>query len=319
MLGAMNRTRRALVKSLRTNLEPDARFRLERARLRARQASHVPALLAGGSLTRPIFVVSAPRSGSHLLFGILRASSRLRTWRPSEAHEVWEADHHPALRGWDSNVLHASDVTPSSAARIRRTFFLVAGSRHRLLDKTPRNSLRLPFVDAIFPDAVYVFLHRDGRDNVNSLVNAWRSPRYRTYELPEPHAIPGTDRRWWKFVLYPGWRADRGGPLEVVCAKQWTVPNEHILRARRTLPQARAIDVRYEDLVDRPVEEVARLLEFLELPFEPALRARAEAVRTTPVNVVTPPERGKWRRENPAEIERVSDLIAPLMEKLGYP
>jgi hypothetical protein len=318
MLGVMTPSRRALIKSLRTNMQPDMRFRLERARLRARQASHIPALVAGGRLTRPIFIVSAPRSGSHLLFGVLRASSRLQTWRPSEAHEVWEADHHPSLRGWGSNVLDASDVTPSSAARIRRTFFLVSGPRHRLLDKTPRNSLRLPFVDAIFPDAVYVFLLRDGRDNVNSLINAWRSPRYRTYELPEPHRIPGTDGRWWKFVLYPGWRDDVDGPLEVVCAKQWSLPNSHMLRARRDLPPRRCVGVRYEELVERPVDVVARLLDFLELPFEPVVRARAEAVATTPVNVVTPPERGKWRRENPAEIEAVAGLIAPVMAELGY-
>jgi hypothetical protein len=33
---------------------------------------------------------------------------------------------------------------------------------------------------------------------------------------------------------------------------------------------------------------------------------------------VTPPQRGKWRRENPAEIESIADLIAPTMERLGY-
>ena len=314
----MAASRRALRKSLRTNFDPGLRFRAERVLLRAQQASHLPALWMGGRTRRPIFIVSAPRSGSHLLFTILRRAREVATWRPSEAHEVWEADYHPALRGWTSNVLEPDDLTPQAAARIRRTFFLVTGPHTRLLDKTPRNSLRLGFVDAVFPDAVYVFLQRDGRDNVNSLLNAWRSPRYRTYRLPEPHSIPGTDPRWWKFALYPGWRADTSGPLEVVCARQWSTANEHIEAAAARLGPSRYTRLRHEDLVERPVEEVGRLMGFLELDYSARVREAAEAVKTTPVNAVTPPERGKWRRENRREVEAVEDLIAPMMRKLGY-
>lgn len=311
-------SRRAIKRSLRTTVDPGLRFRVERVGLRARQAAHLPALLAGGRLRRPIFIVSAPRSGSQLLFGVLRTSDRLASWKPSEAHEVWEADYHPALTGWRSNVLDASDLTPDSARRIRRSLFLVAGQRRRLIDKTPRNALRVGFVDAVFPDASYVFLQRDGRDNVNSLINAWRSPRYRTYALAEPHHIPGVDPRWWKFVLYPGWRDDLHGPLEVVCAKQWSLSNEHILRALQAVDERRRLRVRYEDLTERPVEEIERVMRFLELPYDDELRATARATKTTPVNVVTPPERGKWRRENPGEIAAILPSIAPLMSELGY-
>jgi len=297
-------------------LDPDMRFYLGRARMRIKQVAHIPALLAGNRVRRPIFIVGAPRSGTHMLFLILRESSKLDHWRPTEAHEVWEHDYHPAFRGWDSNVLSASDLTPEAAARIQRRFFLVTGPRRLLLDKTPRNSLRVPFVDAVFPDARYVFLKRDGLENVNSLINAWRSPRYRTYELPVPHSIPGTDRRWWKFVLYPGWREDLAGPLEVVCARQWLTCIEHLLDAAQMIGPARWIEVSHEDLVDDPTGTVGRLLERLELPYEERVKQRAAASRTTPVNIVTPPERGKWRRENPDEIEAILPLIKPTMDRL---
>ncbi len=278
----------------------------------------MPGLLTGGKLHRPTFVIGAPRSGTMLLYSILRSSKDLTHWRPSEAHEVWEADYHPALRGWESNVLDASDVTPEAAARIRRTFFLVAGNNRRFIDKTPRNVLRVPFVDAIFPDALFVFLQRDGRDNVNSLINAWRSPRYRTYRLEQPHSIPGVDPEWWKFVLYPGWRDDLTGPLEVVCARQWVISNEFILRAFDSVERERWTRIRYEDLVERPVKETERLMEFLELPYGDEVRRAAEASKTTPINVVTPPEQGKWRRENKKEIDAVLPLIQPTMARLGY-
>ena len=309
--------KKALRKSLRTNFNPGPRDYLNRVLLRGRQAAHLPALVTGGNLDRPIFIIGAPRSGTSMLYAILRSSSKLRHW-PGEAHEVWEADHHPALRGWDSNVLTAADADPRSAERIRRSFFLVTGANKRLIDKTPRNALRIPFIEKLFLDAHYVFLQRDGRDNINSLMNAWRTPRYRTYALPDPHSIPGVDRNWWKFTLYPGWREDATGPLELICAKQWKVSYDYALEGLRNVPQRRQVTVRYESLAEHPEDEVGRILGFLELPYESAIREKAEAARSKPVNVVTPPERGKWRRENPNEIENVLPLIQPTMEALGY-
>ncbi|MDP9234505.1 MAG: sulfotransferase [Actinomycetota bacterium] len=308
---------RQLRKSLRTDFDPSLRLRARRAAFRLRQLSHLPGLLAGGDLERPIFIIGAPRSGTSLLYSILRASSLVANW-PGEAHEVWEADYHPAMRAWDSNELGADDVTAAAAARIRRRFFLAVGGQRRLLDKTPRNSLRVPFVETLFPDASYVFLKRDGRDNVNSLINAWRTPRYRTYRLPQPHSIPGVDPQWWKFVLYPGWRQDTAGPLELVCAKQWVASNRGAMEASAAITKDRWIEVRYEDLVDRPESEIARVLDALGLPYEEKVRERAAAIRSTPINVVTAPEPGKWRRENPHEIDSVLWLIEPTMRELGY-
>lgn len=308
---------RELRKSLRTDFTPSFKLRAIRGIFRARQAAHLPALLAGGSVHAPVFIIGAPRSGTSLLYTILRTSGALAHW-PGEAHEVWEADYHPALRNWESNALDASDIRPEAAARIRRSFFLTTGNRKRLIDKTPRNSLRVPFIAALFPDACFVFIQRDGRDNINSLINAWRTSRYRTYRLPAPHSIRGVDPLWWKFVLYPGWQEDSAGPLGEVCARQWTVSNEMALDGLEALGDSRSVRVRYEDLVERPIDEVGRVLEFLALPYEDSIKARAATIASTPINIVTPPERGKWKRENPAEIGAIRDLIAPTMKRLGY-
>jgi LPS sulfotransferase NodH len=308
--------KRALRKSLSTNFQPGPRHRLNRVILRTRQAVHLPGLLTGAQIDKPIFIIGAPRSGTSILFSVLRSSSALAHW-PGEAHEVWEADHHPALRGWESNALDAADADPETITRIRRSFFLVAG-RKRLIDKTPRNALRVPFVDAIFPDGRFVFLMRDGRDNVNSLINAWRTPRYRTYLLPEPHGMPRADPRWWKFVLYPGWKTDTHGPLERVCARQWVASNEFALDAFEGLDPTRRIDVRYEDLVADPTNSIRSVCERAEIPIDERLLDQAKALNRTPINVVTPPEAGKWKRENPQEIAAIEDLIEPTMRRLGY-
>jgi hypothetical protein len=313
----MTQDKKDLKRSLRTDFDPSAKLRLIRAAHAAKRLRNVPGLLMGGELSQPVFIIGAPRSGTSLLYAILRKSSSLKHW-PGEAHEIWEADYHPALRNWESNRLTAADMDDEAAARIRRAFFLVTGKKHRLLDKTPRNALRVSFVNALFPEARFIYLKRDGRENVNSLINAWRTPRYRTYELPEPHAIPGVDPRWWKFVLYPGWRDDRNGPIERVTANQWIHSNEHAMDDLQVVDSNRWVELRYEDLVDEPVAEVERVMTFLGLAFEPAVREKAAATSSTPINTVTPPERGKWRKENPAEIESIVSLITPTMEKMGY-
>ncbi len=308
-------SKREVRKSLRTNFSPGPRDYLNRVLLLGRKGLHLPSLVLGGRLSQPVFIIGAPRSGTSLLYSILRSSSRLAHW-PGEAHEVWEADFHPALTGWHSNALGRDDARGPEAERIKREFLLVAGTRKHLIDKTPRNALRVSFIDELFPDARFVFLTRDGRENINSLINAWRTKVYRTYLLPEHHSIPGVQPEWWKFTLYPGWLQDTEGPLEVVCARQWHLSYDSALLAA---PEGeRWITIRYEDLVADAVGEVGRVAAALGLPFEDEMRAKAASVSTTPINAVTPPEPGKWRRENPREIEAILPLIAPTMGRLGY-
>jgi hypothetical protein len=282
------------------------------------QVVNVPSYLAGGTLHSPVFIIGAPRSGTSMLFSILRRSRGLSNWASSESHEVWERDLHPSLRGWRSNVLRADDGDAAVRRRIKRSFFLATGPHKRFIEKSPRNALRVDFIDSLFPDAQYVFLTRDGRENVNSLINAWRTSRYRTYALEHRHSIPGADPNWWKFIFYEGWEQDRSGPLEVVCAKQWVHSNEHALEAFEKIRRDRWLKVAYEDLVGDPVGVSRGITNFLGLEFEDQVRLQAEASKTKPVNTVTPPERGKWRRENPREIEAILPLIAPTMKALGY-
>jgi hypothetical protein len=125
------------------------------------------------------------------------------------------------------------------------------------------------------------------------------------------------DPEWWKFTLYPGWRDDIDGPLEVVCARQWKSSYDCALDALEGI-EGRVHRVEYESFVADPVAGTRAICSFLELPFEEAVATKAAEARSKPVNVVTPPERGKWKRENPTEIESVLPLIRPTMERLGY-
>lgn len=187
----------------------------------------------------------------------------------------------------------------------------------RLLEKTPENCLRLPFLLALFPDARIIYLTRGGPDNVNSLMEGWRQPHiFSGYQVPQPVRIPGDTRGRWAFTLIPGWQKLLDRPLEEVCAWQWIRCNEAVLEHRES-GVAPYLTVRYEDLVAEPAPVLRRLATFANLDYE---RDLSRFARQLPrINVVSTPGREKWRRQNPDAICRILPLIAPMMDRLDYP
>ncbi len=262
---------------------------------------------------RPVFVIGCPRSGTSVLFSLLRANPALASIG-QEGHVLWESFHHPREHGWRSNALGPGDVRSFERRYLAWAIGVLARPRGgRFLDKTPRNSLRLPYLDALFPDARYVFVQRDGRATVSSLVVAWREREHPAYVLPVPFTIPGIPERHWHFSLPPGWRAFDGRPLEDVCAHQYTTATEAILGFRAGLPAGGFADVRYEDLLADPAAQMQEVHQALDVPFTDAEARRARQEVRAPSG----PE--KWRTATPGEIERVMPAIAPMLERTGYP
>lgn len=268
--------------------------------------------------TRPVVVIGCPRSGTTLLFRALAHGPEFASLG-DEGHVLWEAFNHPRQHGWRSSALGPEDVTPRERKWVYRVVSALTRGR-RLLEKTPRNCLRIPYVNELFPDATFVFLRRRAADNVNSLIEGWRaSPRYASYRVPE--RLEGLGRlngHDWSFVLLPGWQELKHAPLEEICARQYIACNEAIVRARSELGPARCIDVAYEDLVTRPAEEISRVYRELGVTYTDAAAAFAESIPHTPVNSLTPPRPDKWREQNPNEIRRILPLVAETERRLGY-
>jgi sulfotransferase family protein len=268
---------------------------------------------------RPILVIGCPRSGTSLLLQGLLRSPELRSVQ-SEGHILWDEYHHPRDRGWDSDALRAEDATEREREYVYRAIALIVRSR-RFVDKTPESCLRLAYLDALFPDAAFVFLRRGAADNVSSLMDAWRArPRFVKYRLPEPLTGLGQlSGDQWSFALVPGWRDLREAPLEEICARQYVACNEGVLEARATMDESRWVDLSYEDLLARPVEELRRLYGELGLTFVPeAERFAAGLDENIARTSLTSPRPGKWRERNPAEVERILPLVAETEGRLGY-
>ncbi len=188
----------------------------------------------------------------------------------------------------------------------------------RLLEKTPENCLRLPFLLELFPDARVIYLTRDARPNIHSLMEGWRQPHiFPGYQVPGGVQIPGDTRGRWAFTLVPGWRELVERPLEEVCAWQWVRCNEAVLEhQQQTEGKTPYLTVRYEEMVEQPGQIFREIAGFLDLDYQETFGDFANGLPR--INVVSEPDPDKWRRVNGEAIARVESIIRPMMEKLGY-
>jgi hypothetical protein len=275
---------------------------------------------AAAAVPRAVFIVAAPRSGSTLLFETLAASDEFVTVG-GEAH--WLVESIEELRvgapGVDSNRLSADACSPAVARRMQA---LLAGrlvdstgqpvgaqDGRRFLEKTPKNALRIPFFERAFPDAKFIFLWRDPRENLSSIIEAWRSGDWRTYQELDGFEGP------WSLALPPGWRALSGRPLEEIAAFQWDSVNRIVLDDLAQLPAQRVTAVRYSDLIAFPQAAIQRLCGFLGMDVDPALRRRIEAPLPHSRYTHTAPAADKWRM-NAAPIERVLPRVLSTWQRL---
>jgi len=275
----------------------------------------------GARPARPIFIVAAPRSGSTLLFETLAASQAVATLG-GEAHWLVEGDAalRPGAPGIDSNRLEAEHATPKVERRILQEIAarlqdsegepVALPGALRFLEKTPKNSLRIPFFDRIFPDALFVFLWREPRGNIASIIEAWRSGEWSTY--PALDGFPGP----WSLLLPPGWQVLRGRALEEIAAFQWETTNRTALGDLARLPRERWMAINYDAFIADPRRVVEGLCRFAGIGMDAGLAARLQSPLPLSRFTHTPPAADKWRAHE-AAIARVLPSVEKTWRRLA--
>jgi hypothetical protein len=216
-----------------------------------------------------------------------------------------------------------SSLLPQRAMNLMRSYVKIRNTlipslmpeKIHLLEKTPENCLRLSFLMEIFPDARIIFLVRDGRTNIYSLMEGWQQPHlFPGYKVPECIRIPGYTRGRWAFVLIPGWRDLLDRPLEEVCAWQWYRSNQAVIDFLEGNGNGIPfLQISYEDLIIDTGHTMGKIAEFLEMP----VRKIIPDNKLPYINVVSKPDFSKWLKKQD-EIERVFPIIKPLMKRMGY-
>lgn len=250
----------------------------------------------GGTRQAPVFLVGFPRSGTTLLDTVLMGHPAVAVLEEEPILERVDA----ALGGLE----RLPGLGPAEAERLRGLYFaevdrLVPEAAERtVIDKLPLNLLALPLIHRLFPEARIVFAQRHPCDVVLSCF---------MQSFAINHAMAnfldlGDSARLYDLVLAFWERVLQVLPIDV-----------HI--------------VRYEAMVDDLEAEARAVLDFLGLPWDPAVldhrrTARARGTISTPSysQVIKPIYReasGRWERYR-AQMAPVLPILAPWALRLGY-
>jgi len=127
-------------------------------------------------LRPPLFLLGCGRSGTTLLGQCLGAHPEVTYL--NEPRLLWSSCF-PETDIWSSNperrrarlLLGSETVADRARRRLVRRFSLemLFTGRPRLVEKTPANNFRIPFLLALFPEARFLYLERDGLDVAHSI------------------------------------------------------------------------------------------------------------------------------------------------------
>ena len=204
---------------------------------------------------RPVFVVGCSRSGTTVAYNVLGMAPELASMH-KESHDFWNTLHPISENNWNSHSLTEKDVSKRVKQEVLRFFYRNLGAK-RFVDKANQNCFRIPYLHDIFPDAFFVYIKRDGRDNINSMIHGWNRPdEYGTWSeyLPVQVAIDNAKYKRWCFFLFKGWRDYTEKSIEEVCAAQWIEANKSVMAAKNLIPENHWVEIVYEELLSKPVK-----------------------------------------------------------------
>ena len=270
-------------------------------------------------ITKPIFIVGCPRSGTTILAKILNNHSQI-----ASATEIHFFNHLTKLKkyNWqniDDNFLktlfketriedfcsllkvdfeefkaqfESITITNSLAIeeqnqkRIFDTLMLLLLKRNNkevCCEKTPQHLLSVAKILSLYPDAKIIHLVRYGRDTVNSLVKMpWR-----------PEGLLNNSRFW----------------------KQYAKTGMQ-LSERYTQSSNNFHSLKYEDLLLNPQESIKALCNFVELEFEDTMLSMQQAITDNKSNIFSSWE-SSWKYKAMEELDstRVGAWQKELNEK----
>ncbi len=231
---------------------------------------------------KPIFILGTGRSGSTILGIVLSMHKEVgylnepkAMWHVIHPHEDIIGNYTRSDAKYRLTAADATDEMRRCAAQLFGAYLSATGS-NRIVDKYPELIFRVDFVQALFPDARFIFLVRNGWDTCRSIAN-W-SERLGIQVEDETHDWWGVNSRKWKLLAEQLVTTDAGFKdiVEDVsnfdqhldrAAVEWVVTIREGLKLRQNLPDC-IYTLRFEELTSKPEETLLALCDFLELPLD---------------------------------------------------
>jgi hypothetical protein len=267
----------------------------------------------------PLVIIGAGRSGTNALRNALTQLPSFATWPCDEINPIWR---HGNL-DWPNDEIPPERATPAVRQSIRRAFWRIWRQQGRpdfVVEKTCANALRVPFVNAVLPEARYIHIIRNGFDVVASARKRWRGelevpsfpyylakaryaplsdlPRYAVSALRNRLAIKlGRQEHFssWgpRFAELDALASDAA--LDEIVAQQWAACVNSSDAAFSRIDVKRVLDLRYEDFTGDPAGSLNVIARWLGVAFDETIvtmaasSVRATSVRTGQAVAEVPP------------------------------
>lgn len=279
-----------------------------------------------------VVILGAPRSGTNMLREVLTSLPDVCTWPCDEINYIWRYGNRAA----ENDEFDVRMVTSEISSYVRCCFDAIRRKYNCnvVVEKTCANTLRVPYVKSILPNAKYIFIIRDGIDAVGSAKERWAASLNIPYIFSKARFIPLRDIPYYTYKYFisrirklmskdgrlPTWGPIYSGMpdnaenllLTDICALQWQKCVEAADQALCQFGVDEFIYIRYEEFVTDPLNQCKNIVNFLGLCLDDIDIEKAVAA-------VSNNSLGKGRSSlGVDEVKRLESLIGNTLNKFGY-
>ena len=197
-----------------------------------------------------VFIVGCQRSGTTYLQRLLASHPKIKTgqesflfsWYLAPLLGNWENKEPKSLQAGRGGVGMRSYFTDEDFRSVLHDFMLAMmkpmignlQDGELFLEKTPDHALCIPAMIELLPSARFIHILRDARDNVASLLAAGRT-----------------------------WGKTWAPHHTFSAAKRWVRYEQAVREGKKLVPPAQFYEVRYEELLESPVQTLKSIARFL--------------------------------------------------------
>jgi hypothetical protein len=280
-------------------------------------------------LKPPIILLGNTRSGTTIVQKVMSAHPEIVGWY--EPSELWLY----ADPGRPHDEFDESDATDKVKRYIRKQFLKYQKQHGNfvVLEKTPKNILKIPYVRAIFPEATFLFMVRNPFSFISSVEFKWQRPvtgrgiirRLKSTPLPQLHHHLGNYlvqqynkrilRRKYLSIWGPRYRGIQEDLKThdqlTVIARQWSICSKKAEEDLAFFENGQVLRLRYEDFVADPISDLERICSHCGFEMTNHIVSAAN-------ELVKSDRQLKWHRFDPRDLARILPELDGEMQRHGY-
>ena len=231
---------------------------------------------------KPIIIIGAGRSGTSILQKVIGTHPKIVALTP-DLNFIWRYNN--------QQITHDQLEPQNADAKVKIYIWKyfnnnVKNNEEFVVEKSVCNTIRIPFVYEVFPDAKYIYIERDGIDVIASVKSRWGKIRGRSYLIKKIKAFPKLGALFYGIkyainllkiklfnqpakgyiwgVKYPQYEVDlKNKDVLSVIMKQWQTCIEKAEKDLNLLEENQLLKLKYEEMVKHPDKVFKKIGDFL--------------------------------------------------------